>query len=336
MNREKPAIPPSSPVFHNAWIVSDGKVGDLVQCRGIAQALGVKADLRIVNPTKPWVWMMPYGPLPPGDHIRNKKSPIRQPLPDLVIASGWRTLAYVREIKKHKQDGVFTVFLKFPRSRADYLDLIWVPEHDHVKGDRVISSIASPHRFSPKILTQEYGQKPDYLDNLGQPLVGVILGGNSKDYNFSDDDCRRFARSLHSLAECGAGLAITPSRRSPSNLKNAIKKELAGKKIYWWDESDANPYGYILSHAGMFVVTADSANIVGEVCVTGKPVYYFKPSGGSKKFDRLIDGFEAYGAIRQLPEAILKLESWNYEPLYAAAQVAQEVEARAIRQFNGK
>ncbi len=327
----------SAQLFSRTWIVSDGKVGDLVQCNGVAQALGIEAQTRIIAPTRPWVWMMPQGPIPPKDRISNPDSPISQPLPDLVICSGWRTLAYVREIKKRQRDKVFTVYLKYPRNNGDFLDLIWVPLHDDKSGERIISSIASPHRFSADILADEFAQMPDYLSRLPRPLVGVLLGGDSKDYRFSEGDCERLAKSLRAFADTGAGLAITPSRRSPARLRSAIKRQMAGSSYYWWDEFEAdaapNPYGYLLSQSDAFVVTADSANMVGEACVSGKSVYVFKPTGGSKKFDRLLEGFSSYGATRPLPEQIEQHVAWSYEPLYAAGDIAREINIRAARQF---
>ncbi|MCP4933316.1 MAG: nucleoside-diphosphate sugar epimerase [bacterium] len=327
----------STQLFKKVWIISDGKIGDLVQCNGVAHALGIDAHLRIISPTKPWVWMMPYGPIPPCDKISNPQSPISQPLPDLVISAGWRTLAYVREIKKRKRDKVFTVYLKSPRYSADFLDLVWVPAHDNISGERIISSIASPHRFSPAILEDEFGEIPDYLAKLPRPLVGGLLGGDSKDYHFSDDDCARLAKSLRALCETGAGLAITPSRRSPPKLREAIEQQLAGMNYYWWDKlaphAAPNPYGFLLAQSDAFVVTADSANMVGEACVTGKSVYVFKPSGGSKKFDRLLDKFSSHGATRPFLEPIEQHVPWSYEPLYAAGDIAAEIKKRALKQF---
>ena len=322
-----------SSLFSRTWILSDGKIGDLVQCRGIAQALGVRAKERVVSPQKPWLWLMPYGPLAPKDHFTRNNSPIHPPFPDLLIASGWRTLAYIREVKKQCGSKVYTVFLKNPRARAPYLDLIWAPAHDQLEGDRVMTSIASPHRFAPEILETDFREKPDDLATLKTPLVGVLIGGDSKDYRFSDRDCEILASSLRSLARIGAGLAITTSRRTPKALTTALRHALDGMDIYWWDGKEQNPYGHILAHADYFVVTADSANMVGEACVRGKPVYYFRPTGGSKKFDRLLQGFIEHGAIRPLPDQFDDLASWTYEPLYAARDIASEIIVRADLQF---
>ncbi len=325
-------------LFSHVWLITDGKAGDLVQCKGVAQALGLGAiglAARVITiaPRKPFVWMMPYGPLPPEEKTGHTSSPLQPPFPDLVIASGWRALAYVRELKHRLGDKVFTVFLKSPRCKASYVDLIWVPAHDRLRGRNVISSLASPHRFSSEMLQREYARKPEFMNRLRAPLVGVLLGGDSKDYHFSEEDCLRLAKSLGALAQTGAGLAITPSRRSPERLKRAIKGELSGDNIYWWDEKSDNPYGHILAHSDFFVITTDSANMIGEACVKGKPVYTFRPSGGSKKFDRLLKGFERHGAVHPLPEAISELASWDYEPLYAASDIALEIKKRAAVQF---
>ncbi len=330
---DKTHLQESPGLFRRCLILSDGKTGDLVQCRGVAGALGVVAEERIVAPTGLYALFMPFGPIPWKDRAGQENSPIAPPMPDLVIAAGWRTLAYLRAIKKRQQGSVFTVFLKNPRCKASYVDLIWAPCHDGLSGKRIISSLAGPHRFSPRYLAEQYAEKPDDLRRPGTPLAGVLLGGESRDYHFTREDCLRLARSLRGLADAGAGLAITPSRRSSGMLKDIIRTQLEGIDYYWWDEKSENPYGYLLAHSDFFVVTADSANMVGETCVSGKPVYVFRPSGGSKKFDRMLEGFERHGATRPLPEKVDVIERWSYQPLYAAADIAREIGKRAARQF---
>jgi len=317
-------------LFGRVWILSDGKIGDLVQCRGVAQALGLEAEERIVSPQKPWVWAMPRGPLPPKDRIDSPTSPLAGELPDLVIASGWRTLAYVREIKKAADKPVFSVFLKNPRIFPGYLDLIWAPVHDNISGERVITTLASPHRFSREVLVQKYGRQPDFLKELPRPLATVMIGGDSNVFTFTkEEDCQRLPAALRALAALGCGLAVTPSRRTPEHVKRAVREGLKGTAHFWWDGTGDNPYGYMLAHADYIVATADSANMMAEGCVTGKPIYYYTPSGGSKKFNRLHEKLAEHGATRPLPDRIEKLDQWEYEPLYAAAEIAAEIIKRA-------
>jgi hypothetical protein len=321
-------------VFDRVWIISDGKIGDVSQCRGVCEALGVVAEERVVAPRAPWLWFLPWGPLPPKDRRGRPGSPIGGPLPQLAIASGRRTLAYLREIKRAGSGEVFTVYLKDPRARADYVDLFWVPVHDRLRGNNVVVTLTSPHRYAPERLASQFGAVPDYLRELPKPMIGVLLGGDSRDFRYTDADCGRLASALRQLAEQGGGLAITPSRRTPAKLAAGIRAALAGQRYFWWDGNGENPYGYMLAHADRLVVTADSTNMVMEACVTGRPVYYFRPTGGSDKIERMLSSLTDYGAIRPLPEAPDALANWSYPPLYASDIVAAAIrKAAAARGF---
>src|SRR5947209_20373356 len=57
----------SLPSGTTAWIVSDGKIGDEVQCFGIAEALGLLPGRRLIGPRRPWRWLAPYAPISPRD-----------------------------------------------------------------------------------------------------------------------------------------------------------------------------------------------------------------------------------------------------------------------------
>jgi len=89
-----------------------------------------------------------------------------------------------------------------------------------------------------------------------------------------------------------------------------------------------NPYESWLAHADMFVVTADSINMTGEACASGKPVYVFEPKGGSAKFMRFHESLRRYGATRKLPDSFSQLEKWTYAPLDSASQIAAEIQKR--------
>ena len=98
-----------------------------------------------------------------------------------------------------------------------------------------------------------------------------------------------------------------------------------------WTGEGPNPYPHFLAAADWLVVTADSVNMTGEACATGRPVYVFEPSAGSAKFRRFHTALNGYGATRPLPEQVEKLEPWSYEPIDSAAVIAREVERRFTR-----
>src|SRR4051794_19850795 len=83
-----------------AWVLSDGKIGDEVQCFGIAEALGVSAQRRLIAPRAPWRWIAPYGPVAPREAPVRANSPIAPPFPDIVFAAGRQTVPYLRRVRE--------------------------------------------------------------------------------------------------------------------------------------------------------------------------------------------------------------------------------------------
>ncbi len=110
-------------------------------------------------------------------------------------------------------------------------------------------------------------------------------------------------QSLEALAKQGAGLMITPSRRTPERLLARLSGAMREHKALFWDGSGQNPYPDFLAHADLFVITADSVSMTCEAAATGRPIYIFSPSGGSAKFNRFHEALAAYGATRPLPAA---------------------------------
>ena len=81
------------------------------------------------------------------------------------------------------------------------------------------------------------------------------------------------------LAETGASLMITASRRTPAALRHALEALAARHGGFFWDGTGENPYVALLALADAIVVTADSFNMIGEAAATGVPVLVFEPSG---------------------------------------------------------
>ena len=81
----------------------------------------------------------------------------------------------------------------------------------------------------------------------------------------------------------------------------------------------------------MLIAPADSVNMVGEACATGKPVYVFEPEGGAPKRERFHAALRRHGAIRPLPATFEALETWTYAPLNSSETIAREIARRWTR-----
>src|SRR5258708_2491055 len=88
------------PSSTTAWGLSYGKMGDETQCFGIAEALGLAAQRRLVAPRRLYALFMPFGPIDPHEQPDQPGSPIAPPYPDIAIAAGRRTVAYLRRLKR--------------------------------------------------------------------------------------------------------------------------------------------------------------------------------------------------------------------------------------------
>jgi mitochondrial fission protein ELM1 len=306
------------------WIISDGVAGHLAITRGIAETLGLAADVKVVDPGFPWRHLAPNGPADPS--LLN--AILAQPLPELVLGAGRQTVPFVRALKRAGKGRVFTVIFQSPRAGANSAHLIWVPSHDALRGPNVITSLTPPHRFTAAALADLRARMPADIAPLPAPRVAVLLGGPGAGYIYDDATIQRFAAIIERVAVLAGSLLMTPSRRTPPALLAAVDAATkAHPRILWRGEGE-NPYPQFLANADLFVVPADSVNMVGEACATAKPVYVFTPPGGRGKFHRFHAALQAHGATRPLTEPPHALEAWTYEPLASAEQVAAEIEAR--------
>jgi mitochondrial fission protein ELM1 len=315
----------------SGWIITDDKAGMLVQARGVADALGLDWVSKQVAPTGLWRFAAPYGPPDPRDRFGSGEGAFAPPWPTIAIATGRLSIPYIRRLRRLAGPGTYTVVLQDPKTRANTADLIWVPEHDRRRGANVITTLTAPHSFSPKRIGELGRTEPAWLAALPHPRIAVILGGKNAVYRFTDADDDRFEASLRCLAALGASFMVTPSRRTHRRLLAAVVRATEGRPRFIWDGAGDNPYPAFLAHADRFVVTGDSVNMTGEPLVTGKPVWVFEPSGGSAKFARFHASLRRHGATRPLPETVTKLETWSYQPLDSAAQIAREIEAGWLR-----
>lgn len=313
------------------WILTDGKIGDEVQCFGLAKALGLQAERRLIAPRRVFAWLMPWGPIDPREASSRPTSPIAPPFPDLLIAAGRRTVPYLRHVRRASGGRVFTVFMKDPYTGANTADVLCLPRHDRLRGDNVVVALTSPHSLTPEAFAAARVQVDARLAPLPRPRLGMVLGGVSGHYHFTGADSVRLGEIAVKHAREGHGLMVTPSRRTPPHLLGAVHDALraAGfgpERAFVWDRTGENPYLQILAQADSIIVTGDSVNMVGEAAATGAPVHVYIPSGkGHPKMTAFIDRLEAYGAVRRYAGAI---EKFAYEPVNSTPFFAREVAAR--------
>ena len=311
----------------SAWIFTTGAAGMDTQTRGVADALGLDYVMQKVAPKGIFKLLAPWGPVSPSERFGKPGTQFAPPWPDVAIALGRTCVPYMRALRR-RSPKTFSIVMLDNRAGLGVADVIWVPQHDRLRGPNVVTTLTAPHSFTAERLAALRRTVPAAIAALPQPRIAVILGGKNKVYEFTDADDARFAAALRSLGALGASFMITPSRRTHARLLEVTEQATRDFPRILWDGAGANPYGDFLAQADALVVTADSVNMTGEATATGRPVYVFTPSAGSDKFRRFHAALTAYGATRPLPEHVTELPDWTYVPLHSADTIARQIERR--------
>ncbi len=319
--------PTDLPAETSCRILTDGKAGDLVQCLGVAGALGLRPDARVLRPRPPWSWLAPRGPVDPREGAGRPEGPLAAPYPDIAIASGRRAVPYLRALKRASGERTFTVFLKDPRIGSRAADIVWVPQHDRLRGPNVVVTLTSPHRVTARALASARETPDVRLSTLPFPRVAMIVGGPSAHAPMTEADVARLAGVARSLVAEGHGLMVTTSRRTPPTLKTVLRAVVDGAadRCFLWEGEGENPYVGMLALAQAIVVTGDSVNMMGEAAATGAPIHIVEAGDPHGKVARFVDALVGRGAACRWAG---RLQSFSYEPIDATPVIAGEIARR--------
>lgn len=298
-----------------------------VQTRGVADALWLAYTMKPIAPKGIYRLLSPWGPVAASECFGESGSAFAPPWPQVAIALGRTSVPYLRALRRRSPQ-TFTLLMLDTRAGRNAADVIWVPQHDRLRGPNVITTLTAPHSITPERLAELRRTMPADIAALPAPRIAVIVGGKNAVYDFGEGDAQRFAASLRSLGAAGASFMITPSRRSPEHLIDALEAATRDFPRLLWKGEGENPYPNFLAHADALVVTADSVNMTGEAASTGRPVLVFTPVGGSDKFRRFHAALAAHGATRPLPDHVDAIPTWSYAPLNSAETIAREIQRR--------
>jgi hypothetical protein len=309
------------------WVVTDGKAGMEIQCLGLAEALGLDAEVKRVSVGKPWRWLPAALIKDPLSTLGPKGDRLAPPWPDLWIASGRQTVALTRDIRHLSGGRSFTVQIQNPVIDPAAFDLIVTPEHDRLSGGNVLTTRGSLGRVTPERLAEAAARFAPRYAHLPERRLAVLIGGNNKVFRLDALTMTRLTDQLTALARGGWGLMVTASRRTGARNEEILRRGLAGLPAEIWDGQGENPYFGILALADHVVVTGDSVNMVSEAASTGRPVHVVHLRGRSPKFTRFHEALVSAGITRPFTGT---LENWDYTPLAETRRAAAEIRRRLL------
>lgn len=308
------------PLKNATWIVTDGRIGMVNQCQGLADAVGLPVEAKRVLPRFPWTalpvtsWPAPFLSLKPGS------SSFEPPWPRLVIGCGWRSIPFVIEVKRRSGGRTFAVQLQDPKVPPEIFDLVVPPEHDELEGANVVPIIGSPNGITAMRLGDAARKWHSFFLSYPSPRIAVLIGGKSKSHRFDKTDALALADQLRALLHEGYALMVTTSRRTGEEQSRILRESLQARNAFIWDGQGENPYMGMLALADAILVTSDSTNMMVEAASSGKPVHVVPLECSNPKFDRLVARLVDHGAARRFTG---KIETWTYQPLNETARVGE-------------
>jgi hypothetical protein len=117
------------------------------------------------------------------------------------------------------------------------------------------------------------------LAHLPRPWLGVLVGGPASPIPFTAADGSRLLRRMTELRRhFGGALLVALGPRTPGEVRAVLERGLDGdpaQRVFGWPPPAPNPYPALLALADRFLVTGDSANMIADALVSGKPAEIF-------------------------------------------------------------
>jgi len=309
------------------WIINSAYTGELNARIGVAQRLGFRFEVI---------------PLPDGTAtafvgaVRRRYDSIRSASPahPLIVLSGTGedTVCEIADLRTVFGTSLTNVYLAsiLPdviHPRLTEYDLIASPQ---IAGANVITTLGVPHRITTESLQQACGAHEGLFGSLPRPLIGLLLGGNTRycsgfDAEYGMALAERVANTARSI---DGYVVVANSRRTPACALTAVRDALGEHccHVCDWQTSPSDLYRAVLGHCDVLIVSGDSLSMCSEASFTGKPVLVDLADQATESYHREIIGRLVSGGVaRPLGD---RFEPWTYVPPDPTGDVATAIRER--------
>lgn len=313
------------------WVLGDNRVGTKVQAIALAEVMKLGYELKDIRYNI-------FGRLPNFLLMLNPIHINREffasinltKLPKIIISAGRRTAPLALYLKEKSGNKLKVIQIMRPDCHYSKFDLIVIPQHDNIRQEssNVVRIIGSLNNVKAKIVDGGKELYNQYLDI--KRFIAVMVGGNTKNYEFSNNDAILLSSLLSKISSNHSlPLFISFSRRTSWQVKQIIRANFTSPNIiYDPEEEKFNPYFCMLGCADYIISTADSISMCSEAASSGKPLYIFLPDDfKSKKHRAFIQQLINLGIARKLDSSISLLEDYPYKPLYEVEKISEIIKS---------
>lgn len=269
----------STPAEPKVWILLADRAGGNGQLISLAEALAWPYERKIIA----YNWLNRCPNILLGATLATVRhsaaSQLQPPWPEVVIGASRRSVPVARWIRQQSGGRAKLVHLLHAMAPLHLFDLvITTPQYRLPQRSNVLHLSAALNRIDGHRLDAAAVKWAPRFEGLPRPYVALFVGGNSATYRLDPAAAGRLGASASTIAASAGGtLLVSTSPRTSSDAADAaIAAITCPSFIYRWKANDPeNPYHAFLALAERFIVTADSASLLVEACLMGKPVVVF-------------------------------------------------------------
>lgn len=270
-------VAPSEPAAVPVWVLLGARHGDNRQLLAIAEGLGLPyrtVPLRfnaaaglppILLGASRWSWRSKDG------------SALQPPWPQVVLAAGRKSVPASRWIRRQSGGRTRLVHVNRPWAPLAWFDLVVttpqyaVPARPNVLSHRMpfMPPSAPDETPLPRALQPQAARMP-------RPWTLAMVGGDSRPFVLDEAAAIGLADLVNAQVRASGGSAwVLGSPRTPAAAMAVLARSLAvPSHVVGWGEGE-NPYAALRQRADRIVVTTDSASMLAEALLTGRPVVPF-------------------------------------------------------------
>jgi mitochondrial fission protein ELM1 len=225
-----------------------------------------------------------------------------------------------------------------PNMALNIFDLLVLPQHDKFQADPntkcpILRTIGAMNNVQARIDTHSSNFVAKYPSM--KSFIGIIVGGNTKEYKFSEADAKELCAAIENVAIAnGLPVFITFSRRTPDTMKKIFRETFEWPNVIYdptINDGTENPYIDMLKHAKFLVLTCDSVSMCSEAASSGKPLYIYLPKKfKSAKHKYLLQQLIDLKIAHLFSKATGSMEEYHYPPLNEVDKVAEYVKGHLL------
>lgn len=255
------------------WVLLGNRHGDNRQLLAIAEALGrpyrtVQLRFRRGARLAPARWF--------AHRLTWTTEPqLAPPWPRAVLASGRKSVPAALWVRRASAGRTRLIHVNRPWAPLAWFDLVVsTPQYGLPERDNVLVNLLP---FVPAVLPEPLPVSlAARAAALPRPWTAVLVGGNSRPFVLDEASATRLAAAVNAeLHAVGGSAWILDSPRTSAVAMAALEHGLERPaQVVRWGR-DENAYAALLGLADRFIVTADSASMLTEALLTGRPVTPF-------------------------------------------------------------